>query len=75
MQIMRPLLTLDSYSQPTAAVYKNQQRPTVREGMDPSLFEPRIAIANSIRDFTAVRAAVGPGPTLGTDFHTRLSVA
>ena len=23
----------------------------------------------------AVRAAVGPGPTLGTDFHTRLNVA
>ena len=68
-------------------------------GVDPDLFEPRTAIENSIRDFTAVRAfsleplslalgdrgcclcrfpsgaAVGPGPTLGTDFHTRLNVA
>lgn len=25
--------------------------------------------------FQAVRNTVGPGPTLGTDFHTRLSVA
>ena len=32
-----------------------------------TLWEPRVAIANSIRDFTEVRAAVGPGPTLGTD--------
>ena len=65
----------EKYSQPATAVHKNQQGPPVREGVDPNLFEPRIAIANSIRDFTAVRAAVGPGPTLGTDFHTRLSVA
>ena len=34
-----------------------------------------LSIANSIAEFTRVRAAVGPGPTLGTDFHTRLSVA
>lgn len=63
------------YSQPTTVIHKNQQGPPVRQGSDPDLFEPRIAIANSIRDFTAVRAAVGPGPTLGTDFHTRLNVA
>jgi galactonate dehydratase len=65
----------DSYSQPTSVAHTNQQGPPVREGVDPNLFEPRVAIANSIRDFTAVRAAVGPGPTLGTDFHTRLNVA
>ena len=63
------------YSQPTTVVHKNQQGPPVSPGVDPDLYEPRIAIANSIRDFTAVRAAVGQGPTLGTDFHTRLNVA
>jgi galactonate dehydratase len=39
------------------------------------MYEPRISIARSIEQFTACRAAVGPAPTLGTDYHTRLSVA
>jgi L-alanine-DL-glutamate epimerase-like enolase superfamily enzyme len=45
---------------------------TVPGQADPNLFEPRVAIATSIANFTAVRRAVGPSPTLGTDFHTRL---
>ena len=59
--------------QSAPGAHKNQQGP--RNVSDPDLFEPRISIANSIAEFTRVRAAVGPGPTLGTDFHTRLSVA
>ena len=52
-----------------------------RAGSTPTLvdmsqtFEPRLSIANSVEAFTAVREAVGPGPCLGTDYHTRLSVA
>ena len=42
---------------------------------DPTLFEPRESIAISAANFTAVREAVGLGPTLGTDYHHRLSVA
>lgn len=38
-------------------------------------YEPRLCIARSVEAFTKVRAAVGPGPCLGTDYHTRLSVA
>ena len=44
-------------SQPTAIAHKNQQGPPVAAGVDPDLFEPRTAIENSIRDFTAVRAS------------------
>ena len=38
-------------------------------------YEPRFSIARSIEQFVACRHAVGPGPTLGTDYHTRLSIA
>ena len=42
---------------------------------EPSVFEPRESIALSAEAFTAVRAAVGLAPILGTDYHHRLSVA
>eukprot|EP01052_Picozoa_sp_SAG31_P011537 SAG31_NODE_655_length_13127_cov_20.616058_7_plen_186_part_00 len=59
----------------SATKHTNIQGPRVSKPADPDLFEPRVSIANSIRDFTACRAVVGPAPTLGTDYHTRLSVA
>ena len=38
-------------------------------------FEPRKSIAVTAEWHTALRAAVGPGPVLGPDYHHRLSVA
>jgi galactonate dehydratase len=41
---------------------------------DPNLFEPRLSIGPTAEALTALRAAVGPGPVLGIDYHHRLSV-
>jgi galactonate dehydratase len=42
---------------------------------DPDLFEPREALAVTAEWTTRVREAVGPGVTLGIDWHHRLSIA
>jgi len=42
---------------------------------DPDLFEPREALAVTAEWTTRLRAAIGPGPVLGIDWHHRLSVA
>lgn len=41
----------------------------------PDEFDPRRSIAATATRLTAVREAVGTGPTLGIDYHHRLSVA
>ena len=45
-----------------------------RDG-DETLFEPRESIALTAEWLTRLRAAVGPAPVLGIDYHHRLSVA
>jgi len=45
-----------------------------RDG-DETLFEPRDSIALTAEWLTRLRAAVGPAPVLGIDYHHRLSVA
>ena len=45
----------------------------VHEG-DPDRFDPRDAIALTAEWTIKVREAIGPGPTLGIDWHHRLSV-
>ena len=45
------------------------------EGEDDAVFEPRISIGETATWLAAARAAVGPGPVLGVDYHHRLSVA
>ena len=45
-----------------------------RDG-DETLFEPRESIAVTAEWLTRLRAAVGPAPVLGIDYHHRLSVA
>jgi galactonate dehydratase len=53
----------------------------IRTGMgqpktdDPNLFEPRESIGMTASWLTALRAAVGPDPVIGIDYHHRLSVA
>ena len=42
---------------------------------DPDLFEPRDSLAVTAEWATKLRAAVGLGPTLGIDYHHRLSIA
>jgi galactonate dehydratase len=42
---------------------------------DLTQFEPRVSVAVTAEWHTALRAAVGPGPVLGPDYHHRLSVA
>ncbi len=42
---------------------------------DPKLFEPRQSLALTAEWATKLRAEVGQGPTLGIDFHHRLSLA
>jgi galactonate dehydratase len=42
---------------------------------DLAQFEPRVSVAVTAEWHTALRAAVGPGPVLGPDYHHRLSVA
>jgi len=42
---------------------------------DETLFEPRESIALTAEWLTRLRAAVGPAPVLGIDYHHRLSVA
>jgi galactonate dehydratase len=57
--------------------------PAIRTGIHPghgegeadNIFEPRISIAETATWLAAARAAVGPGPLLGVDYHHRLSVA
>ena len=44
-------------------------------GSDGLLFEPRESIGITATWLTKLREAVGPGPTLGIDYHHRLSVA
>lgn len=41
----------------------------------PEIFDPRESIGRTAEWMIAVREALGPGPTLGIDYHTRLSVA
>jgi galactonate dehydratase len=45
----------------------------IHEG-DPDRFDPRDALALTAQWTVAVRDAIGPGPTLGIDWHHRLSV-
>ena len=57
--------------------------PAIRTGSHPgrrpdepdTVFEPRESLARTATWLTAARAAVGPEPVLGIDFHHRLSVA
>ncbi|MFN8619280.1 MAG: mandelate racemase/muconate lactonizing enzyme family protein [Chloroflexota bacterium] len=42
---------------------------------DPDRFDPRDAVALTAEWTIRVREAIGPGPTLGIDWHHRLSVA
>ena len=42
---------------------------------DPQIFEPRESIGITAQWLTQLRAAVGPTPVLGIDYHHRLSVA
>lgn len=46
-----------------------------RSGEDESIFEPRESIGVTAEWLTRLRAAVGPTPVLGIDYHHRLSVA
>lgn len=44
-----------------AAKHKNVQGPrATKPAVDPDLYEPRVSIANSIRDFTACRFPLPP---------------
>ena len=45
------------------------------EGSDPLVFEPRESIAVTSEWLDKLRSAIGREPTLGIDFHHRLSVA
>jgi galactonate dehydratase len=45
------------------------------EGMDPLVYEPRESMALTAEWAIKLREAVGRGPVLGIDFHSRLSVA
>lgn len=42
---------------------------------DPNLWEPRESVGITAAGLTELRAAVGPTPVLGIDYHHRLSVA
>ena len=41
----------------------------------PEVFDPRESIGRTAEWMNAVREALGPGPALGIDYHTRLNVA
>jgi galactonate dehydratase len=49
--------------------------PAEHQADDTGVFEPRESIATTAQWLVAVREALGNGPTLGIDYHHRLSVA
>ena len=63
----------EDYQSAPAGAHKNQQGP--RNVSDPDLFEPRISIANSIAEFTRVRAAVGPGGSVSENPYAGMDIS